>query len=75
MSAAAGTLSLGKTTPWVKCDCCDDYICNVHLGKHAWECECPAIDIWADYQLYPYGQCDGFAVEKMLKEQPFDPES
>lgn len=39
---------------WEKCDCCDDYICNFHVGQHAFECSCPTIDQWAEHDLSPY---------------------
>jgi len=31
---------------WVLCDCCDDFICTIHPGEHAFECDCPAIEEW-----------------------------
>ena len=40
-------------TTWVKCDCCDDYLCNFH-GNHVFECDCPTIVQWAEYGLNPY---------------------
>lgn len=33
---------------WVKCDSCDDFLCRVHVGQHAWECDCPALEEWID---------------------------
>ena len=48
-----------KTTPlkdvpvWEPCDCCDEYLCNIHY-RHAHECDCPSIDVWATSSFYPY---------------------
>jgi DNA (cytosine-5)-methyltransferase 1 len=41
---------------WVKCECCDDYVCQVH-GCHAHECSCGAIEEWADADASPYDPC------------------
>ena len=30
---------------WERCECCNDYLCNLH-GGHAHECCCPDIDTW-----------------------------
>ena len=38
---------------WIPCPDCDDYFCTQH-GKHAWECECPSIDVWAKHDIDPY---------------------
>ena len=38
---------------WVKCDCCEDFLCNIH-GGHAFECPCPAIDEWVEADFDPY---------------------
>jgi len=43
-----------KSPPaWVKCDCCDDYICTIH-GKHVFECDCKEIEWWAAKGISPY---------------------
>lgn len=42
---------------WQKCECCDDYVCNVHPGQHAHDCDCPSIDAWAEENVYPYEPC------------------
>lgn len=39
---------------WQKCECCDDYVCNIHVGQHAHDCSCPGIDEWAEECLFPY---------------------
>ena len=39
---------------WIPCPDCDDYWCTEH-GKHAYDCECPAIDVWAELGMDPYG--------------------
>jgi DNA (cytosine-5)-methyltransferase 1 len=31
--------------PWVRCECCDDFVCTIH-GEHVYDCECPPIDEW-----------------------------
>jgi len=59
--------------PWIKCPCCDDYQCNVHsqageIAVHAHECECPPIEDWTGYGLWPYVACDLEKVEHMLDE-------
>jgi site-specific DNA-cytosine methylase len=41
---------------WVKCDCCEDYICQPH-GVHAHECTCPSIDEWVAKDASPYEPC------------------
>jgi DNA (cytosine-5)-methyltransferase 1 len=41
---------------WVQCECCDDYICQVH-GVHAFECECAAVEEWVDHGITPYEPC------------------
>jgi predicted nucleic acid binding AN1-type Zn finger protein len=38
---------------WEACDCCDEYLCNIHM-LHASECDCPAIDAWAETEWNPY---------------------
>lgn len=37
---------------WVKCDCCDDYLCTIHDGFHAHECDCLPIDEWVHQDPY-----------------------
>lgn len=32
---------------WILCGCCDDYLCTIHAGEHAYDCECPALEDWA----------------------------
>lgn len=38
---------------WVPCPDCDDYWCNIH-GEHAYDCDCPGIEEWAEIDLSPY---------------------
>ena len=38
---------------WMKCDCCDDFLCTIH-GDHAADCPCPPIDVWSLYGKSPY---------------------
>ena len=43
---------LAKTPPaWMRCLCCDDWICTIH-GEHVADCPCPPIDRW---KTDPYG--------------------
>lgn len=48
---------------WIKCDCCDDYICTIHVGQHAYDCTCPHIEVWAENNLCPY---DDPATDKVI---------
>jgi DNA (cytosine-5)-methyltransferase 1 len=41
---------------WVKCDCCEDFVCQIH-GCHAFECQCGPIEEWAEVDADPYGPC------------------
>lgn len=41
---------------WVKCECCEDYVCQVH-GCHAHECTCASIEDWAEADASPYEPC------------------
>lgn len=29
---------------WIRCPCCEDYMCTIHWPLHVHECDCPAID-------------------------------
>lgn len=31
---------------WVRCGCCEDYVCQVHLGQHVHDCPCQPIESW-----------------------------
>lgn len=55
-------------TPWNRCDMCEDYICAVHGNLHVHECDCPPIENWAEYDLYPYEKCSAVDVKIMLEE-------
>jgi len=35
---------------WQRCQCCEDYWCNIH-HMHAYDCDCPPIE---DFEVYPY---------------------
>lgn len=37
--------NLVQSPAWVKCECCDEFICSIH-STHAHECECPPIEDW-----------------------------
>jgi hypothetical protein len=48
------TNKLTKPAAWIPCPDCDDYWCTIH-GKHAYDCECPDIDIWVEKKgILPY---------------------
>lgn len=38
---------------WVPCDMCGDYWCVKH-EKHAWECECPEVEVFFEQGVDPY---------------------
>ena len=38
---------------WEPCECCDDFICNVH-ECHVHDCECHGIEWWAERDIDPY---------------------
>ena len=38
---------------WVKCPDCDDAWCEEHQ-EHVADCDCPAIDEWAEQGVWPY---------------------
>ena len=38
---------------WIECPDCDDFWCALH-GMHAYDCPCPSVDEWAEYDLSPY---------------------
>ena len=35
---------------WQRCDCCEDYWCNLH-HMHAYDCDCPPVE---EFERYPY---------------------
>jgi hypothetical protein len=39
-----------KLPAWVKCPCCDDFICTIH-NCHTADCPCPEID-FLDFDPY-----------------------
>jgi hypothetical protein len=57
-------------TPWVQCDCCEDYICSIHEGEHVADCACPVIDDWAGADLFPYEPNNVDEVNDFLSSQP-----
>jgi len=40
-----------RLIPWTRCECCEDFWCNIH-DQHAYDCDCPPIDEW---ETDPYG--------------------
>ncbi len=32
---------------WVRCESFDGFLCTIHTGEHAHDCDCPAIEEWA----------------------------
>lgn len=43
-----------KIPAWIPCGCCDEFYCTIH-GVHAFECDCPEIELWGDVD--PYSPC------------------
>lgn len=31
---------------WIRCEACEDFLCTLHPGQHAYDCDCPAIEEW-----------------------------
>lgn len=29
---------------WERCSCCEKFVCNLHPGKHASDCDCKPIE-------------------------------
>lgn len=29
---------------WERCSCCEEFLCNLHPGRHASECDCAPIE-------------------------------
>ena len=42
---------------WERCECCDDFVCNIHVGLHAHDCDCPSIEAWTENDICPYEPC------------------
>lgn len=61
----------GKTTPWVQCESCEDFVCVVH-GLHVWECDCPPIEWWAENDADPYSEVSDEVIERLLEVAPVD---
>ena len=40
-----------RLIPWTRCECCEDFWCNI-CDQHAYDCDCPPIDEW---ETDPYG--------------------
>ena len=38
---------------WIECDMCEDFWCTLH-DAHVWECPCPEIDMFAEFDVCPY---------------------
>jgi hypothetical protein len=45
-----GMMSAQVLVPWIECDQCPEFWCNVH-DVHASECPCPAVEDW---EISPY---------------------
>ena len=54
--------------PWTRCECCEDFWCNIHR-KHAYDCKCPPIDEWILISPYdPIGPPDdGIAIARACR--------
>ena len=56
---------------WIKCPCCDDYMCTQHWPLHVHECACPAIDEWGEHDhlpMDPYTEATAGHLSPMLSE-------
>lgn len=50
---------------WAPCQCCQDFICNIH-GGHASECPCPALEDWdQELGINPYLDGGGLTPETL----------
>jgi len=38
---------------WTECPDCGDFFCNIHQ-EHAADCDCPGIEEWAEFDVFPY---------------------
>jgi hypothetical protein len=38
---------------WVRCDCCEDFLCTIH-GGHVYDCKCKPIEWWVKKDIDPY---------------------
>lgn len=47
---------------WILCECCDDYLCTIHAGEHAYDCACPPLEEW---------RCDPYSAGGEVLIQPF----
>jgi predicted nucleic acid binding AN1-type Zn finger protein len=61
--------------PWVECDDCGDYVCNVHEGEHVADCSCPGVETWMTHGMWPYHECDQEAVMRMLESDKATPQN
>ena len=62
-----------KVVPWVECDNCGDYICNIHGPSspiHVYDCACSGIEDWVDAGLWPYEECDMASITALLPLLP-----
>lgn len=46
-------LAIDNRPFWERCECCDDFICNIH-ECHVYDCECDGIEWWAERDIDPY---------------------
>ena len=48
--------SLNIVPAWERCECCDDFMCNIH-NMHVYDCRCPGIERWIENGTDPYFPC------------------
>jgi hypothetical protein len=46
-AVVAGPTAVVEGPAWVVCECCEDWLCRIH-DLHAFECQCPGIEVWHD---------------------------
>lgn len=55
-----------KVAAWVKCEVCDDFMCNIHKGLAAHDCACPELEVWdGQLGLNPYEEGGEITPEKL----------
>tara|TARA_R110000803_G_scaffold130198_2_gene197494 strand:- start:49 stop:267 length:219 start_codon:yes stop_codon:yes gene_type:complete len=61
------------TAIWLKCECCDEYMCNIH-NVHVHDCTCPGIDVMSEHFIFPYDDPVSDAAIKIIEANPFKDE-
>ena len=56
---------------WEECPDCGDFVCNIHPGEHVADCDCPAIEVWAEHDKFPYEERVTDELKKWVEMHPF----